>query len=64
MLELYLHVIRKNVDKFKSRDPLVTAHHANIFTVLAVRNTNPIGGTLCQSLFFASAVQIVKPDGS
>lgn len=61
---LYLHMVGQGVDKFKSRDPFVTAHHAYVFTVFAVRNTDPVGGTQRQGLLFASAVQIVEPDGS
>lgn len=61
---LYLYMVGQGVDKFKSWDPLVAAHHAYIFSVFAVWNTDPIGGTQCQGLFFASAVQIVEPDGS
>lgn len=57
-------MVGQGVDKFKSRDPLVAAHHTYIFSVFAVWNPDPIGGTQRQGLFFASAVEIVEPDGS
>ena len=52
------------VDKFKSWNPPVAADHTYIFTVFAVRNTDPVRLTQRQGRFFARAVEIVKPDGS
>ena len=57
-------MVGQSVDEFESRDPLVAAHHTYVLTVFAVRNADSIGGTQRQGLFFASAVEIVKPDGS
>ena len=63
-MHVYLHMVGQGVDKFKSWNPLVAAHHAYIFAVLAVWNTDPVGRTQGQGLFFAGAVEIVEPDGT
>lgn len=57
-------MVGQGADKFKSRDPLVAAHHTYVLTVFAVGHTDPVGRTLRQRLFFPRAVEVVEPDGS
>lgn len=60
----YLDVVWQGVDKLETRDPLVAADHAHVLAVLAVGHANAIGRAQRQGLLFASAVQVVEPDGS
>lgn len=61
---VYLDVVGQGVDKFEPGDPLVAAHNADVLGVFAVRHADPVGRTQSQGPLFATAVEIVKPDGS
>lgn len=56
-------MVDQRIVKLEARNPFVTAHHTHVFCVLAVGDTPAIGGASCEGGLFASAVDIVQPDG-
>lgn len=60
----YLYLIDQRIVKFEARNSFFTAHHTNILSVLAVSDAPAIGGASCQGRLFASAVDIIQPDGA
>lgn len=58
----YLSVVGQVLDELEARNPPLRAHHAHVFWMLAVRDAQAVGVTLCQALLAAAAVHVVEPN--
>lgn len=58
----YLSTAGLVLDELEAWNSPLRAHHTDVFRMLAVRDAEAVGVTLCQALLAAAAVHVVEPN--